>query len=141
MQKNALIHSGHITPLKIYLVVGAALIFLTAVTVAVSFIRLGGWNVVVALIIASIKALLVAFFFMHLIYDNKLYLIVLSAAVAFLAILIILTMFDTMERDRIYQIKAGPINKNAIIYERHTSDSLANPNHSQPTDSSADEVH
>ena len=61
----------HIAPMKLYLGIGATLMILTAITVMVSFINLGGWNVVVALIIASIKGSLVALFFMHLYYDKK----------------------------------------------------------------------
>ena len=65
----------HITPTKTYLIVAFALLILTAITVWVSFIDLGASNIAVALVIASIKALLVAFFFMHLYYDNKIYFI------------------------------------------------------------------
>ncbi len=43
-----------------------ALLLLTVVTVLVSYVDLGLWNAVVALLIASVKASLVALFFMHL---------------------------------------------------------------------------
>jgi cytochrome c oxidase subunit 4 len=62
-------HSApHIVPLRAYIGVAAALFVLTVVTVAVSFVNLGGWNVVVALLIASVKSTLVAMVFMHLLY-------------------------------------------------------------------------
>lgn len=109
--------TAHVVPLSIYIGVGAALMVLTAVTVAVSFIHLGGWNVVVALTVASIKATLVALIFMHLLYDKKLFLIIFVAAIMFLAVFIIFTMFDTMRRDDIDEIKAQPIQKNAVIYD------------------------
>ena len=89
----------HVSSLRTYLGVGGALLFLTVVTVAVSFVDLGGLNVVVALLIASLKGSLVVLFFMHLLYDNKIYLTVFLAALVFLSILIIFTMFDTMTRD------------------------------------------
>ncbi len=121
MKAKAPEHSAHILPLKIYLGVGFALFILTGITVAVSFIDLGGWNVAVALLVASVKASLVALFFMHLLYDNKIYLTILITAIGFLAILIIFTMFDTMERGRLYPEKAKPIKQGALIYEGQDS--------------------
>lgn len=56
----------HIIPMLVYLAIGGALLVMTLVTVAVSFIDLGFLNILVALAIATFKALLVAFFFMHL---------------------------------------------------------------------------
>lgn len=108
--------SAHVLPLKIYLGVGAALIALTAITVTVSFIPLGPYNLVVALTIATIKALLVAFFFMHLLYDNKLYLLIFSLAVVTLGIFIILTLFDTLQRGDLNPEVARPIQEKAVIY-------------------------
>jgi cytochrome c oxidase subunit 4 len=110
-------YNVHITPIKTYLAVAAALMVLTVITVAVSFVDLGPYNVTVALVIASIKALLVAFFFMHLFYDSKVYLIIFSMALLFLTIFLTLTMFDTTTRGAIDKDKAAPINKEATIYQ------------------------
>jgi cytochrome c oxidase subunit 4 len=107
----------HITPIKTYLAVGAALLVLTAVTVGVSFIDFGPYNVTIALLIASVKALLVAFFFMHLFWDHKLYLIIFVASLFFLTLFLTLTMFDTMTRGSIHKEKAKPINSEAHIYK------------------------
>lgn len=63
---------GHIIPIRIYLTVLALLLVLTVVTVAVSRVDFGPWNLVVAMLIASIKAGAVALFFMHLKYENPL---------------------------------------------------------------------
>ena len=104
--------------MQLYLGVGAALLVLTVVTVVVSQIPLGGWNLVVALAIASIKALLVASFFMHLYYDHKLYFIMFGIGVLILSIFIVLTMFDTLERGAVYDIKARPINPKAAMYDK-----------------------
>ena len=108
----------HITPIKTYLAIAATLMILTIVTVAISFIDLGPYNVTVALAIASIKALLVAFFFMHLFYDNKIYLIIFGMGLLFLTIFLTLTMFDTTTRGAIDKNKADPINKEATIYQQ-----------------------
>jgi cytochrome c oxidase subunit 4 len=110
-------HKEHILPLKVYLGVAAALLVLTAITVGVSYIDLGPLNVLVAIGVATIKVSLVALFFMHLLYDKKINLFAFLIGVAFVAVFIILTMFDTMRRADIYEIQGGPIQKDAIIYE------------------------
>ena len=63
---------GHIIPRKIFLKVFISLLVLTFVTVLVSRFDFGSMNVVVAMVVASAKALLVAMFFMHLKYEDKL---------------------------------------------------------------------
>lgn len=99
----------HIIPLRTYLTIGAALLVFTAITIAVSFLHLGPFNIVVALAIATIKALLVAFFFMHLYYDNKFYFMVFTIGVLFLAVFIGFTMIDTMRRADLYEEVSQPI--------------------------------
>lgn len=115
--ENTSAHKDHVVPLKVYLIIGAALYVLTAVTVGVSFIHLGGWNVVVAIFIAAVKASLVALVFMHLWYDRKIMLVIFITAIMFLAIFIIFTMFDTMTRGQIDEETAQPIRQEAIIYD------------------------
>lgn len=61
---------GHIVPRSIYLGVLSALLVLTVITVAVSRFDFGSMNLVVAMAVASVKAMLVALFFMHLKYEN-----------------------------------------------------------------------
>lgn len=107
----------HITPLRTYLMVGVILLILTATTVAVSFVHFGAFNLVIAMLIASIKAILVALFFMHLLYDNKLFMAIFSIALIFVSVFIILTMFDTLQRDSVDEVKSKPI-KEAIIYDK-----------------------
>jgi len=115
----------HILPLKVYLIVGAALLILTVITIIVAQIPLGPYNLVVALGIAVIKAVLVAFFFMHLLYDNKLYLLIFTTGLVFLGIFIIFTMFDTMRRADLYDEVAHPIKENAVIYDQTPADTSA----------------
>ncbi len=55
----------------LYLKVFWALLALTVITVAVSRVDFGTWNIVVAMVIASIKALMVALIFMHLSHEDK----------------------------------------------------------------------
>ncbi len=64
-------HLGHIVPFRVYLNVFIALIVLTIITVITAkFVDLGVFNIVLAMIIASAKALVVALFFMHLKFED-----------------------------------------------------------------------
>jgi cytochrome c oxidase subunit 4 len=132
----------HVTPLKVYLMVGVLLFILTGITVTVSKIHLGPWNAVVALAIASIKGLLVVLFFMHLLYDKKIYALVVSTALVILAIFIALTMADVLRRGDIYENQASPINHQAKIYKQDSSISTAPQGQieKESTDSSQHEI-
>lgn len=110
----------HIIPLWTYLKIGLTLFALTIITVWVAQYNLGEINLVVAMAIAATKGTLVAMYFMHLKYTNRLYAMVFIGALLMLSIFIVFTMFDTMTRDDIYSIKAHPIVKDAAIY-RHDS--------------------
>ena len=74
---------------RIYVTVFVVLMFLTIVTVAVSYLHLSvAVAITVALIIATIKASLVASYFMHLISEKKLiYATLILTAVFFLALM------------------------------------------------------
>ena len=83
---------------KIYLTVWGILLALTAVTVAVSYFNLGLWNASVALSIASLKAALVALYFMHLRHEIKLVLGFAIFPFLILALIIIGTLVDALYR-------------------------------------------
>jgi cytochrome c oxidase subunit 4 len=55
----------HLTPTRTYLLVYLALLLLLAATVGVAFVNLGALNLILALTIAVVKAVLVVLFFMH----------------------------------------------------------------------------
>jgi cytochrome c oxidase subunit IV len=86
------------TGYKRYLAVWGALIVLTAITVAVSYLDLGLWNASVALGVASFKALLVALYFMHLRHEIKLVLGFALFPLLILGLIIVGTLTDTMYR-------------------------------------------
>jgi cytochrome c oxidase subunit 4 len=78
-----------------YYTIWITLLCLTVVTAAVSFVDLGPFNTVVALVIATVKALLVVLFFMHVKYTSeKLTKIVIVAAIFWLFLLLALSMAD-----------------------------------------------
>src|SRR5690349_18980948 len=74
----------HVVPPKILLTVFAALLVLTFLTVAVTWVDFGRTaNVWIALTIAAIKSALVALYFMHLRWDSKFNSVILIAALFF----------------------------------------------------------
>jgi len=78
-----------------YLIVGGALLVGTILTVWASYIDLGHhWNIVLALIIASAKASLVALFFMHLISERAMIYSVLAFTAFFFVGLMFLTLYS-----------------------------------------------
>lgn len=89
---------GHIVPYKVYVTVLSILIFLTIVTVWVSQYDFGTMNMVVAMGVASIKALLVALFFMHLKYENPLTWVYAAFPMLLLGLLIGLLFIDNPYR-------------------------------------------
>src|SRR5271167_4005741 len=91
-------HIGHIIPAKIYVVIWAILMVLTATTVFAATIELHVFNIVLALLIATIKGTLVVLFFMHLRYSTKLTMVTVVAAVFFLIIMFSLSMTDYLTR-------------------------------------------
>lgn len=91
-------HGHEPLPLKIYFGVFAALIAMSFLTVYVASVNFGHWNTAVAIAIATFKASLVALFFMHLWYDNKMNLLVLVVAVFFVVVLFFPIFLDVGTR-------------------------------------------
>lgn len=88
----------HILSYRLLVGIWAALLVLTVVTVGAAQINFGFLNVVIALTIATSKALLVVLIFMHLRYENRTFHIMVITAFVILAIFIGLTFFDTAYR-------------------------------------------
>ena len=91
--------SEHIIPKKTYYGVFAALMILLAVTVGAAFLRLGSFNVVAALTIAVIKAVIIILYFMHVRYSSRLTWVFVSAGFFWLLILLSLLATDYVSRD------------------------------------------
>ena len=91
--------SPHIMPRSLYYRVFAALLGLTLATVGVAFLDLGPLNTIIALTIASGKALLVIFFFMHLRHSSALTWIFAGAGVLWLVHLLLFTSLDYVTRN------------------------------------------
>ena len=89
----------HIDSVKTYAFVFVALLALTALTTLVAEVDMGPLNVAVALLIAVIKMLLVALFFMHLRHSTILTKVVVCGGLLWLAILMVLSMADFISRN------------------------------------------
>ena len=88
----------HHVPKSTYFMVFGLLMVLTVITVAVAFVDLGRLNVVVALVVALVKATMVVLFFMHVKYSSRLTQLVVVAALAWLVILFGITLADYLTR-------------------------------------------
>jgi cytochrome c oxidase subunit 4 len=78
---------------RVYLMVFAALGVLTVVTVAISYLDLPtGFAITIAVIVASVKASLVAAYFMHLVSEEKVIYYLLLLCAAFFAALMFLPL-------------------------------------------------
>jgi cytochrome c oxidase subunit IV len=88
---------GHVVPLPVLGAVFAALLVFTFLTVAVTWVDLGEFNVWIALGIATFKAALVALYFMHLRYDPPFHALIFVAALVFLGLFLAGTLVDTLQ--------------------------------------------
>ena len=95
-EQNELQH--HIVGPKVYVVILFALIVGTAATVAASYVEMGVFNPVVALAIATGKAVLVVLFFMHVKYSTKLTKLTIASALFIFFGLISMTLADYISR-------------------------------------------
>jgi cytochrome c oxidase subunit 4 len=102
-------HREHTVSPAVYAGVLGLLMLLLIVTVAMAFIdvdrftaqhHLGtGWNTVIALSIASVKAILIVLFFMHIRYGTRLTWPFAAAGFVWLGIMLTLTMTDYLSRN------------------------------------------
>jgi len=83
---------------KVYFAIFAALMVFTLTTIEVARFDLGALNVVVALAIAVVKAVLVVLFFMHVRHSSSLTKMTVTAGLFWLLILIVLTLSDYASR-------------------------------------------
>jgi cytochrome c oxidase subunit IV len=91
--------SEHKPSIAFYLGIFATLVILTVVTAAVAVINLGPFNPIIALGIATTKALLVALFFMHVYGSSeRMTKVVIVSALFFLMLLLTLSLADFSTR-------------------------------------------
>ena len=92
-------HGEHhiVSPLEYSYVFGTLLVF-TAITVGAAYVDLKWANPVIALAIASFKAVVVILFFMHVKYQSRLIKMTVGAGFFTFFVLIMMTMSDYISR-------------------------------------------
>lgn len=94
-------HFSHPMPLWMLLAVFFSLVFLTVLTVVMSeltdALMIGQWELWVSMGIATVKAMLVIFIFMHVMHDKALNKMVFFSSFLFAALFIALTLLDTYQ--------------------------------------------
>ena len=89
---------AHVMPVKVLLGVFGALIALTVATLAVTAVDLGSnANFTIAMAIATVKAGLVATYFMHLRWDRPFHTLVFLGSLLFVSLFISMTLLDKAE--------------------------------------------
>lgn len=88
----------HIVSYKTYGLVLLALIILTGISVAVTAIDLGPLTVTGALLLASVKTILVLLIFMHLKFDSKILILMFLFILFSIVSIIIITFLDYLYR-------------------------------------------
>jgi len=91
-------HHHHILPVAMAVKIWAALMVLTFTTVFVAQFDFGSLNFIVAMAVATLKAVLVCLFFMGLKYDDKQNVVIFTTSFLFLAVFMILTFSDLFFR-------------------------------------------
>lgn len=88
---------GHAMPLSTLIAVFVSLIALTILTVYMSNIRLGSAEIFVSMGIATVKAILVAVYFMHMRHDKPLNILLVVFSLFFMTLFIAFTLVDSSE--------------------------------------------
>ena len=88
----------HIVPYKTFLLVLAALLVFTFISIAVTSYNLGPLTVLTALLLATAKTILVLTYFMHLKWDVKMFAILITAVLLLIGVVIFITFLDYLFR-------------------------------------------
>ena len=91
-------HHPHVMSVRANLVVFAILMALLVITVAVAYLDLGPLGLVIAMLIAGIKAILIVLYFMHVRFGSRIQVVFAFAAFLWLALLILITICDYLTR-------------------------------------------
>ena len=87
-------HMGHVLSLSLLLKVFVALLALTALTVYTGTLSLHGFDLPLALVIATTKASLVCLYFMHLRYDKPFLGFIFLLSVLFVGLFLAFVSYD-----------------------------------------------
>lgn len=89
---------SHTASTKVLLGTFGALMVLTIITVAATLVDFGSsMNLILAMLVATVKATLVCMYFMHLKYDKVIYTVALLSAVLFALLFVSFALMDSAE--------------------------------------------
>jgi cytochrome c oxidase subunit 4 len=88
----------HITDIRTYIAVFIALNVLLLATVGAAYLPLGDFHFVIAMALATVKAVLIVLYFMHVKDSHRLTAVICVASFLWLGIMIALTMTDYLSR-------------------------------------------
>jgi cytochrome c oxidase subunit IV len=92
---------SHVTPVRLLVGVFALLMVLTAITVGATFVDLGPrMNLIIAMVIATVKAGLVVTYFMHLRWDRPFNTLIFLGSLLFVSLFISMTLLDKSEYEK-----------------------------------------
>jgi caa(3)-type oxidase subunit IV len=98
-------HGHHVTPLWLYHAIFGGLLCLTVITVWIAQFDFGSANTIIAMLVATVKASLVALFFMHLLHDERLNMLTFGFGLLFVALFFLFPLVDITTRTYIDPIK------------------------------------
>jgi len=136
---------AHISSVPFYVAVFLGLLFLTGMTVGQSYVDLGKLNIVLVVIIATMKASLVVTFFMHLKWTTSSNALIFISSLLFIGVFFAYTLNDTDKRGeldpdqnmKIWEKTGEPAPGGMVPHEAHpaTSERPANtpPRAQRPT--------
>ena len=90
--------AGPALPTKTYLKTLAALLALTLTTVMIGYVNLGWGSMCLAVVIATMKAILIASFFMHALLEGRLVKLVIAGSLLWFLIMVTLVLGDYITR-------------------------------------------
>ena len=137
---------GHVLPVKLLAGVLGALLFLTVVTVITGSTYLYGFDLALAMVIATTKATLVCAVFRHLKWDKGFHAFALVGSVLFVGVFLAYTLTDTRQyQDDIRAYSADETANSAFaaplqdpIPYAHDGDDHAGDDHSEDGEGAAD---
>lgn len=115
-----------------YVVVWLALLALTVITyVTARFVDLGAWNILLAMVIASVKASMVIWVFMHLNVAAGMNRLAIGISILFVGVLILLTLADVWSRfDASLPPRGDPVTAEGAVHGDASSEAAGG--HSTP---------
>lgn len=98
---------AHPFPVWGLLAVFFALVFLTIATVAQSHFDFGSYEVLVTMVIATIKASLVVLFFMHMAFEKSYNALIFVSSLLFVSLFLGFTLMDSQTTKETFEVKSA----------------------------------